>query len=112
MTTHKSPTPNPTATAPQKVTVIRVDNGQPFIEQAQLVQNVDGSVSFLLPDGNYAGQDPQEYGARADGPATQQYQRASIDLQDGGVGGTVTFFPHPDYPVYVYLLGTGQVYPA
>jgi hypothetical protein len=89
-----------------KVTVIRLDNGEPFIEDAQLVTNTDGSVSFQLPDGKYAGQDPEHYGERADGDATQQYQRATL------AGSTVTFLPHPDYPAYVYLLGTGQVYPA
>lgn len=90
----------------KKVTVIRVDTGQPFILDAQIETNGDGSVSFLLPTGQYAGQDPAAYGARVDGPAKQQYQRATLN------GSTVTFLPHPGYPAYVYLLGAGQVYPA
>ena len=100
------PTPAPTSGHTTKVTVIRIDTGQPFIADAQLVTNADGSVSFQLPDGKFAGQDPAQYGTRADGDATQQYQRASLD------GSTVTFLPHPDYPAYVYLLGQGTVYPS
>jgi hypothetical protein len=88
-----------------KVTVIRVDTGEAFIEDAQLVTNADGSVSFQLADGSFAGQDPQEYGERVDGE-NKQYQRATV------TGSTVTFLPHPDYPAYVYLLGAGTVYPA
>jgi hypothetical protein len=88
-----------------KITVLRVDTGEPFIESAQLVENADGSVSFQLPDGTFAGQDPQEYGGRVDGE-NKQYQRATV------TGSTVTFLPHPDYPAYVYLLGSGKVYPA
>jgi hypothetical protein len=88
-----------------KVTVLRLDNGEPFIEDAQPITNADGSVSFQLPDGSFAGQDPAEYGARADGE-NKQYQRATV------TGSTVTFLPHPDYPAYVYLLGAGKVYPA
>ena len=89
-----------------KVTVLKITDGHPFIADAQMIANADGSVSFLLPDGKFAGQDPQEYGKRADGDATQQYQRATVS------GSQVVFLPHPDYPAYVYLLGTGQVYPS
>jgi hypothetical protein len=92
--------------ANEKVTVIRLDTGEAFIEDAQLVTNGDGSVSFHLPNGRYAGQDPAQYGVRADGDATQQYQRATL------AGSMVTFLPLPDYPAYVYLLGAGKVYPA
>jgi hypothetical protein len=88
-----------------KVTVIRLDTGAPFIAVAQRVDNADGSVSFQLPDGSFAGQDPALYGARVDGE-NKQYQRATVS------GSTVTFCPHPDYPAYVYLLGAGTVYPA
>ena len=100
------PTPTPHGGAHSKVTVLRVDNGEPFIADAQLITNADGSVSFQLPDGKFAGQDPAEYGVRADGDATQQYQRATVN------GTQVVFLPHPDYPARVYILGTGQVYPA
>jgi hypothetical protein len=97
---------DPKSAANEKVTVIRLDNGEPFIEDAQLESNSDGSVSFRLPGGGYAGQDPEHYGERADGDATQQYQRATV------AGSMVTFLPHPDFPAYVYLLGAGKVYPA
>jgi hypothetical protein len=90
----------------QKVTVLRGDNWQPFILEATIEPNADGSVSFKLPTGEYAGQDPTAYGVRADGPATQQYQRATME------GSVVTFLPHPDYPAYVYVIGQGKVYPA
>lgn len=93
------------------VTVIRLDTGQPFIASAQVVTNGDGSVSFLLPTGDYAGQNPSGYGLRADGPNTQQYQRATLN------GNTVTFYPLAEqggtvYPPYVYLFAEGTVYPA
>lgn len=93
------------------VTVIRLDTGQPFIVSAQLMTNGDGSVSFLLPTGGYAGQSPSGYGLRADGPNTQQYQRATLS------GNTVTFYPLAEqdgtvYPPYVYLFAQGTVYPA
>lgn len=104
------PAPTPHG-ANSKVTVLRLDNAEPFIEDAQLVTNADGSVSFLLPDGKYAGQDPAAYGVRADGDATQQYQRATL-AGEAISGSPVTFTPHPDYPARVYLLGVGQVYPA
>jgi hypothetical protein len=100
------PTATPTSGHTSKVTVLRVDTGEPFIEDAQLVTNADGSVSFQLPDGHFAGQEPGQYGVRADGDATQQYQRATLD------GSMVTFLPHPDYKACAYLLGKGQVYPA
>jgi hypothetical protein len=89
-----------------KVTVLRIDTGAPFIADAQMITNADGSVSFQLPDGKFAGQDPEHYGKRADGDATQQYQRATVN------GSQVVFLPHPDHPAYVYVLGFGQVYPA
>ena len=79
------PTPAPTSGHTTKVTVIRIDTGQPFIADAQLVTNADGSVSFQLPDGKFAGQDPAQYGTRADGDATQQYQRALARRLDGHV---------------------------
>jgi hypothetical protein len=110
-TESSDPTPTPTAGHTKKVTVIRVDNGQPFIADAQLVTNADGSVSFQLPDGKFAGQKPEKYGEREDGDATQQYQRATLAGEPIS-GSTVTFTPHPDYPARVYLLGVGQVYPA
>jgi len=90
-----------------RCTVVRVDNGLPFIAEAMLEMNADGSVSFLLPNGQYAGQSPDGgYGVRADGPDPQQYQRATLN------GSAVTFFPLEGWPLYVYLLGQGRVYPA
>ena len=87
-------------------TLIRVDNGLPFVASATLVSNSDGSVSFLLPNGQYAGQEPNSYGTRNDSATAQQYQRATL------VGSTVTFLPLAQYPPCVYLYGASQVYPA
>jgi hypothetical protein len=90
----------------EKVTVLRVDTGQPFILDAQLETNADGSVSFRLASGDYAGQSPIAYGLRQDDAFAKQYQRATL------AGSTVTFLPHPDYPAYAYLIGQGKVYPS
>lgn len=73
------------------IRLIRMDNGQDFIPSAQLINNADGSVSFLLPNGGFAGQEPGLYGARHDqhdgSSVPQQYQRATL------VGSVVTFVP-------------------
>lgn len=90
----------------KQVTVVRVDNGQPFIASATIVKNDDGSVSFQLPDGSFAGQSPDKgYGVRADGE-NKQYARATLS------GNSVTFYPLAGFPPYVYLIGFGQVYPS
>jgi hypothetical protein len=102
---HEPKSGDPKSSHNSKVTVLRVDTGEPFIRNAQRVDNADGSVSFQLDDGTFAGQDPAAYGERVDGE-NKQYQRATVS------GSTVTFCPHPDYPAYVYLLGSGTVYPA
>lgn len=87
-----------------KCTLVRVDNGQPFVADAVLVDNGDGSVSFQLPDGLYAGQEPNQYGVRHDGPATQAYQRAML------AGSTVTFVTRPQDQPFVYLFGQGKAF--
>jgi len=89
-----------------KCTLIRLDNGVPFVNEAEVVNNADGSVSFKLPNGQYAGQEPRQYGVRHDGPNTQQYQRASLS------GSTAVFCTRPEDPPYAYLFAQGQVYPA
>lgn len=88
-----------------KCSVFRIDNNQVFIENATLVTNADGSVSFQLADGTFAGQLPGQYAGRADG-GNQQYQRATLE------GNVVTFVPLDSYPPYVYTMGQGKVYPA
>ena len=87
-------------------TLVRVDNGQPFVAEATKVVNTDGSVSFLLPNGRYAGQEPDQYGVRNDSDSSQQYQRATQ------TGSAVTFVTRPGDLPCVYLLGEGQVYTA
>lgn len=97
-----------------KCTLIRLDNGQPFVAEAVLVTNPDNSVSFQLPNGGYAGQEPNQvgqsstYGVRHDqAPGTgaaQSYQRATL------VGSVVTFVTRPQDLPCVYLFGTGQAF--
>ena len=87
-----------------KCTLVRVDTGAPFVADAMLVTNDDSSVSFLLPDGTYAGQEPNVYGQRHDGPATQAYQRATLN------GTLVTFVTRPQDAPFVYLIGWGRAY--
>ncbi len=65
-----------------KCALIRVDTGQPFVLDAEIVPNGDGSVSFRTPDGLWAGQEPNAYGVRHDQPASETpgvYQRATLD---------------------------------
>lgn len=88
------------------VTLVRVDNGQPFVQSATRVQNSDGSVSYQLPNGQYAGQEPNAYGVRNDNPEPKQYQRASE------IGNVTTFLPVDGSLPCVYLVGSGTVYPA
>lgn len=95
------------------VRLVRMDNGQDFIPQAQLISNSDGSVSFLLPGGGFAGQEPGLYGVRHDqtdgSSVPQQYQRATL------AGSVVTFVPLPPegtdkYLPMGYLAYVGQVF--
>lgn len=94
------------------VTLIRVDNGQPFIERAELVNNPeDGSVSFDLGGHIWAGQmpnipgQPSQYGVRyPNGDVKGAYQRASVS------GNVVTFLTRPEDLPCVYLLGVGKAF--
>jgi len=94
-----------------RCTVLRVDTGLPFIENAMLITNADGSVSFQLANGLFAGQMPWEvgqpstYGVRyPDTVECGSYQRATKD------GNAITFLTRPqDIPVG-YLIFVGQAY--
>lgn len=89
-------------------TIYRVDTGAPFIANATIVTNSDGSVSFELVDGTFAGQYPDIYGQRADQApntgAPQAYQRATLN------GGIVTFVTRPGDLPCGYLCAQGQAY--
>lgn len=92
-----------------KCAVYRVDNGQPFIADAELVTNGDGSVSFALPNAaGWAGQEPNHYGLRhPDQPHDQNpgaYQRATVN------GSCVTFVTRPQDAPMGYLLAQGRAY--
>ncbi len=86
--------------------LVRIDNGQAFVDSAEIVKNDDGSVSFQLPNGEFAGQEPNVYGMRHDGPAKQQYQRASL------VGDLASFLTRPRDLVCGYLCVQGKVFPS
>lgn len=91
-----------------KCAVYRVDTGLPFIADADLQTNADGSVSFALPNGTWAGQEPNVYGLRhPDQPGNQSpgsYQRATLS------GSTVTFVTRPQDAPMGYLFVQGQAY--
>jgi hypothetical protein len=91
-----------------KCTLVRVDTGAPFVKDASLVTNNDGSVSFQLPAGGWAGQEPNQYGVRHDqaagtGPA-QSYQRATLS------GNMVVFVTRPQDEPMMYAFGQGRAY--
>ncbi len=93
------------------VTLVRVDNGLPFITRAALITNPDGSVSFQLDGGLFAGQtpwvvgQPSTYGLRyPDSNEQGAYQRATVN------GNTVTFLTRPQDNPCVYLMGQGVAY--
>lgn len=90
-----------------KCALIRVDTGLPFVADAVLVTNSDGSVSFGTV-GGWAGQEPNVYGLRhPDQPGSEPpgaYQRATLS------GSTVTFVTRPQDAPMVYLFGQGQAY--
>lgn len=91
-------------------TLYRVDTGAPFIANATVVTNADGSVSFELTDGTFAGQAPNVYGGRVDQApntgAPQQYQRATL------TGGVATFVTRVGDLPCGYLCAQGTVYPS
>ena len=91
-------------------TLYRVDTGAPFVENATVVPNGDGSVSFELSTGAFAGQEPNVYGARDDQPPNtglpKQYQRATL------LGGVATFVTRTGDLPCGYLCAQGQVYPS
>lgn len=90
-----------------KCALLRCDNGAPFIADAELVVNDDTSVSFRLPDGSWAGQEPNQYGVRHDqndGAPPKPYQRATLS------GSTVVFVTRPQDLPMIYLFGQGKAY--
>lgn len=92
-------------------TLIRLDTGLPFIVNAMLVENADGSVSFQLASGLFAGQspwlvgEPSTYGVQHP-PSSEcgAYQRASRD------GASVTFLTRPQDNPCGYALFVGKAF--
>lgn len=92
-----------------KCAVYRIDNGLPFIADATLQNNDDGSVSFSLPNNEgWAGQEPNVYGLRHPNQPSNEapgaYQRATVS------GQTVTFVTRPQDAPMGYLLVQGRAY--
>lgn len=87
-----------------RVTVFRVDTNQPFIEDAELVTNPDGSVSFKTRDGQFAGQEPNAYGTRNNNGGIGAYQKATVS------GNVVTFLTRDQDKPMVYTFGAGKSY--
>lgn len=87
-----------------RVRVFSQDPQHAFIEDAELVSNGDGSVSFKLPSGSYAGQEPNAYGVRNDNAGIGAYQKATL------TGTVVTFVPRPGDLPCVYVCGLGRSY--
>lgn len=91
-------------------TLYRVDTGVAFVANATVVTNSDGSVSFELTDGSFAGQEPDQYGVRHDQApntgAPQAYQRATLS------GAVATFVTRPGDLPCGYLCAQGQAYSA
>ena len=99
------------------VTLVRLDNAQPFVQTSQMVTNADdGSVSFQVGTTDtgkplWVGQtpwlvgQPTTYGMRyPDSEICGAYQRATLS------GNTVTFLTRPQDVPCVYLLGIGKAY--
>lgn len=89
-----------------KCALIRLDTGQPFVDSAEIVTNDDGSVSFRLAGGSWAGQEPDHYAVRHDDPSAVPgvYQRATL------TGSCCTFVTRPQDKPMVYLCGQGKAY--
>jgi hypothetical protein len=99
-----------------KCTLVRVDNGQPFIPEGEPIQNADGSMSCRLPSGAWGGQEPPywdghqlvNYGVRhPDQPGDQvpgAYQRFTVS------GSVAVFVTRPQDPPAAYLYAVGRAY--
>jgi len=88
------------------VQLLRLDTGLPFIDMSTEQTNSDGSVVYLLPNGEFGGQAPGQYGVRADDKEAKQYQRARLS------GNLVVFQPLANFPPAAYLRVVSQVFPA
>lgn len=90
-------------------TLYRVDTGAAFMT-GTLVTNDDGSSSCELVAGGYGGQEPNQYGVRADQSpntgAPQQYQRFTLE------GSAATFVTRTGDLPCGYFCAKGQVYPS
>jgi hypothetical protein len=89
------------------VSLLRIDNSQVFMTAAEMIDNSDGSVSFRLQNGQFGGQEPNQYGVRNDNADNKQYQRASL-VSDTAV----VFQPLPDSAPFMYILVNGTTFPA
>lgn len=78
-----------------------------FISAVSMLTNANGSVSFILPDGSVAGQEPNQYGVRHDAPDVPSigvYQMATVR------GALVSFLTRPGDSMFVYTLMEGTAF--
>ena len=92
-----------------KCAVYRVDNGLPFIDDAVMQTNDDGSVSFSLPNNaGWAGQEPNIYGLRHPNQPSNEapgaYQRFTL------TGNCIVSVTRPQDKPMIYLFGSGKAY--
>jgi hypothetical protein len=92
-----------------KCAVYRVDTGKPFIEDATLQDNGDGSVSLSLPNNaGWAGQEPNVYGLRHPNQPSNEapgaYQRFTLS------GSTLVSVTRPQDAPMIYLFGQGRAF--
>jgi hypothetical protein len=76
----------------------------PFIVATKVVNNSDGSVSFELSDGRFAGQEPNVYGVRNDNAGIGAYQKFTLS------GNLVISQTRPGDAVFVYTVAVGVSY--
>lgn len=76
----------------------------PFIVADHVVTNPDGSVSFVLSDGTFAGQEPNQHGVRNDNRILGVYQKATR------TGALVAFLTRPGDQVFTYSMVEARTY--
>lgn len=77
---------------------------KPFIVADHLQTNADGSVTPVLANGTFAGQEPNVYGKRNDNTTLGVYQKATRS------GALITFFTRPGDTPMTYSIIEAQTF--
>lgn len=77
---------------------------KPFIIAVSIVNNDDGSISLFLPNGQYAGQEPNAYGVRNDNSGIGAYQKFTRQ------GALLISITRPGDTMFVYSIAEGQAF--